>query len=185
MVLPMSAPNTPMAKSGPGCGGTRPCTTDRPANSGMPMRISDTPVRRATMNTSGISSTKPISKNSGMPTRKAANIIAQCTRSLPKASISVRAMRSAPPDSAIILPSMVPRPSTMPTKPSTPPKPSWKDFITRSTGMPEVRPRKPAARVSAMRCTRQRVIRRMSPRIATRASTSRNTSLLIPNMSVS
>ncbi|MNN88999.1 hypothetical protein D3C81_2067540 [compost metagenome] len=92
MVLPMSAPNTPIASNGPGCGGTRPCTADRPASSGIPILMIDTPVRRATMNTSGISSTKPISKNSGMPTRNAANIIAHCTLSLPKARINVCAI---------------------------------------------------------------------------------------------
>ncbi|MNP16801.1 hypothetical protein D3C76_1092090 [compost metagenome] len=58
----------------------------------MPILISDTPLRLATMNTSGISRMKPISKNSGMPTRNAASIIAQCTRSLPKAWIRVRAI---------------------------------------------------------------------------------------------
>ncbi len=79
MVEPMSAPNAPIASSGPGCGGTSPCTTDRPASSGRPILTSDTPVRRATMNTSGATSTKPISKKSGMPTRKAAIIMAQWT----------------------------------------------------------------------------------------------------------
>ncbi|MNF99955.1 hypothetical protein D3C84_828740 [compost metagenome] len=92
MVLPISALKMPMASNGPGCGGTRPCTTDSPASSGIPILISDTPERRATMNTSGISRTKPISKNSGMPTRNAANIIAHCTLSLPKARIRVWAI---------------------------------------------------------------------------------------------
>ncbi len=54
--------------------------------------------------------------------QKATSIIVQCTFRVPKRAISVRAMRSAPPDSAIILPSMVPSatisamcPSVLPT----------------------------------------------------------------------
>ncbi|SVJ78525.1 Uncharacterised protein [Klebsiella pneumoniae] len=140
----------------------------------MPILIRDTPLRRATMNTSGISRMKPISKNSGMPTRNAASIIDQCTRSLPKARIRVRAIWSAPPESAISLPSMVPRARITPTKPSTPPKPSWKDLTIFSTGIPEVRPRKPAAMIRAMKgCTLKRVISTIRPMMVTRASRSR------------
>ena len=42
-----------------GWGGSIPCTTDRPATSEIPIFISDVPVRRAIVNTSGISRTNP------------------------------------------------------------------------------------------------------------------------------
>ncbi|MCY1250701.1 hypothetical protein D9M72_643610 [compost metagenome] len=69
---------------------------------------------------------------------------------------------------------MVPRARMMPTKPSTPPKPSWNDLTTFSTGMPEVRPRKPAAMIRAMKgWNLKRVISRIRPRMVTTASSSR------------
>ena len=86
---------------------------------------SDIPVRRAIVNTSGMRRTKPTWKNTGIPTMKATNMIAQCTRRSPKRSMRVVAMRVAAPDSAIIFPSMVPSPTTMAMKPSVPPTPSW------------------------------------------------------------
>ena len=51
-----------------GCGGIRPCTTESPATIGKPISSSDLPVRFATLNAIGISSTKPTSKNTGKPT---------------------------------------------------------------------------------------------------------------------
>ena len=66
-VRPRSAESRPIAVSGPGCGGTSPCSTESPARAGMPTFISDTPVRRDTMITTGTSSTTPTSKNSGRP----------------------------------------------------------------------------------------------------------------------
>ena len=66
-----------MATSGPGCGGTRPCITDRPASAGMPTLISDRPERRATRKMIGISSTRPISKNIGSPISAPTSAIAQ------------------------------------------------------------------------------------------------------------
>ena len=47
-VRPRSAPTASIAMSGPGCGGTRPCMTERPASVGMPIVISGSPERRAT-----------------------------------------------------------------------------------------------------------------------------------------
>ena len=116
--------NVATASMAAGCGGTMPCTTDKPATSGSPTLSSDVPVCLAMVNTSGISSTNPTWKNTGIPTMNATNMIAQCTRAAPNASISVFAMRAAPPDSAIILPSIVPRPTTMAMKPSDDPTPS-------------------------------------------------------------
>src|SRR5450830_1378082 len=79
---------------------------------GSPTISMDTPVRRATVKAIGISSTKPTSKNRGRPQTKAMQTMAQCAFRSPNRSISVSAMRSAPPDSAIILPSMVPKATT-------------------------------------------------------------------------
>jgi hypothetical protein len=95
-----------------GCGGTRACTTERPVAIGSPALMIEVPVRLATVNTIGTSSTKPTSQNTGSPTISATVIIAQCTRFSPKTLISVRAMRVAPPDSAIILPRIVPSATT-------------------------------------------------------------------------
>src|SRR6476619_7652007 len=58
-VRPRSALSRPIAVSGPGCGGTNPCSTERPASAGMPTFISDRPVRWATRTTTGTSSTTP------------------------------------------------------------------------------------------------------------------------------
>ena len=101
-----------------------PCTTDNPATSGNPILISDVPVCRAIVKTSGISNTKPTWKNTGIPTMNATNMIAQCTCFSPNTPIRVFAMRAAPPDSAIILPSMVPSPTTTAMNPNDVPTPS-------------------------------------------------------------
>src|SRR6476620_3667376 len=89
MVLPMSALYADTAMSAAGCGGTSPCTTLRPAAIGMPTNTMFVPVRFATVNAIGTSSTKPTSKNTGIPTMNATVAIAQCTRFSPNASISV------------------------------------------------------------------------------------------------
>ena len=47
-VTPRLACSSPIAMTGPGCGGTKPCIADRPASAGMPTVISDTCARRAT-----------------------------------------------------------------------------------------------------------------------------------------
>ena len=67
----------PMAATGPGCGGTSPCTTESPAASGNPSRSSGVFVSRARVKTMGTSSTSPTAKNTGMPTMNAMNITAQ------------------------------------------------------------------------------------------------------------
>ncbi len=98
------------------------------------------PVRLATLKAIGISSTKPTSKNTGRPMMKATTIIAQCAFFSPKARISVLAMRSAPPDSAIILPSMVPRPTTSAMWPSVLPTPVSNALTILPIGMPTATP---------------------------------------------
>ncbi|MCY1372518.1 hypothetical protein D9M69_597280 [compost metagenome] len=82
------------------------------------------PRRRAMVKAMGTSSTKPTSKNSGRPQRKAMQAMDQWAYFSPKRSIRVRAMRSAPPDSAIILPSMVPSATTRAMWPRVLPTPA-------------------------------------------------------------
>ncbi len=106
----------------------------------MPISSSDFPVRFATLKAIGISSTKPTSKNTGKPTMIATTIIAQWMCFSPNQLMSVFAMRSAPPDSAIILPSMVPRPTTMAMCPSVLPLPVSNALTILSMGMPTARP---------------------------------------------
>src|SRR6266542_3964496 len=50
----MSALYATTASIDAGCGGTIPCTTDSPATSGMPIFTSESPERRAIVNTNGI-----------------------------------------------------------------------------------------------------------------------------------
>ena len=125
---------------GAGCGGTSPCTVDKPAKIGMPICSSDMFVFLATVNTIGISKMTPTSKKTGMPTINPTSIIAQCTLCSPKRSIKVVAIRSAPPDSAIILPSIVPSPMTMAIVPSVPPRPPVIELTTSSGFMPASSP---------------------------------------------
>ena len=47
-VMPRSALSRPIAVSGPGCGGTKPCIAERPASAGIPTVISDSCERRDT-----------------------------------------------------------------------------------------------------------------------------------------
>src|SRR5450830_1897687 len=141
MVRPISALYAVTASKAAGWGGIRPCTTDKPATIGIPTSTIEVPVRLATLKAIGISNTKPTSKKTGKPTMNATVIIAQCTFFSPKALIMVVAMRSAPPDSAIILPSMVPRPTTRAICPSVLPTPVSNDLTIVPIGMPTDKPR--------------------------------------------
>ena len=78
-VVPSSALTALIAISGPGCGGTRPCSTDRPASAGMAMRISGIFERWVTRTITGSSSTSPISKNIGRPMITATSVIDQAS----------------------------------------------------------------------------------------------------------
>ena len=112
-----------MAASGPGCGGTKPCATDRPAMSGMPRRSTGVPVCRIAVKSTGASSTRPTWKNTGRPMRKPDRSIAQSRRFSPSADTSTRDTTTAPPDSASSLPMTVPSPTTIAMKPSVSPTP--------------------------------------------------------------
>ena len=122
-VRPRFAPRAWMATSGPGCGGTRPCIADRPARVGMAMRISGRPERRATRMITGISSTRPTSKNIGKPMSAPTKAMVHGSAFTLDLLISVSTIRSAPPESASSLPYMAPRPIRMPTPPMVSPKP--------------------------------------------------------------
>jgi hypothetical protein len=84
----MSAPSFSTATTGPGCGG-RACDrrTARRAAAG-PGGASASRCVRASVNTTGISRTRPTAKKTGMPTTKAASSTAQSRRRTPSEATS-------------------------------------------------------------------------------------------------
>ena len=97
-------------------------------------------------------------------------MIAQCTRCSPNREMSVVAMRVAAPDSAIILPSIVPRATTIAMNPRTPPTPSVNALTTLPNGMPAVTPMARDTEISAMKgCSLKRAIRTISATTAPNA----------------
>ncbi|CAC6867863.1 Uncharacterised protein [Staphylococcus aureus] len=76
---PTFAFNSFAMTTGPGCGGKKPCVTDKAVTIGSPSFNTETFARFATVNTNGISKTKPTSKNNAIPTINAATSIAHCT----------------------------------------------------------------------------------------------------------
>ena len=141
-VVPSSALTALIAISGPGCGGTRPCSTDSPASAGMAMRISGILERCVTRTITGSSSTRPISKNIGRPMITATSVMDQTTLLPPALASSVSTTRLAPPESASSLPSMAPRAISRPTSFRTPPTPSSKLLMILASSTPEARPTK-------------------------------------------
>ena len=93
-------------------------------------------MRRATVKAIGMSRTKPTSKKTGKPTISPAHIMDQVTRRSPKRSIRVCAIRSEAPDSAIILPNIVPRPTTIAMCPRVLPIPVSKEETMLPSGIP-------------------------------------------------
>ena len=69
---------------------------------------------------------------------------------LPNLSISVVAIRCAPPQSASILPSMAPKPMISARLPSVPPTPALMELITLTSGIPCIRPTASATRTRAI-----------------------------------
>jgi len=149
MTVPMSAPSWFTTARAAGCGGTMAWTVIRAATTGTPILIKDIFACLAMLNMTGISSTKPTWKNTGMPQMKATTIIAQWALRSPKALIRVCARRWAPPEISSILPRMVPRPSTVARKPRVLPMPVWNDVATLSRGIPAAIPRARPAMVRA------------------------------------
>ncbi len=99
----------------------------------MPIFISDTPVRRDTMITTGTSSTTPTSKNSGRPRIAAIAAIIQGSPLGPTLPTSVPTIRLAPPESSRIFPIIAPSAIRTPTAPVVDPKPVTK-LVTMSPG---------------------------------------------------
>src|SRR5207302_1077382 len=98
-----------------------------------------------------------------MPTMNATTMTAQCTRRSPNSVMRVVAMRVAPPDSAIILPSMVPSATTIAMNPKTPPTPSSNAFTTPLNGIPAAVPRPRETAINAMKgCSLKRAINTIS-----------------------
>ncbi|GAA2934679.1 hypothetical protein GCM10020221_33060 [Streptomyces thioluteus] len=160
-MTPRLAPIASIAASGPGCGGTRPCITDRPASAGIPIRISECPPRLATSSTTGISSTIPTSKKSGSPMTPAISTIAQGMARPPAFARIVSTIWSAPPESASSLPSIAPRAMRTPTPATVEPSPVVKEVIALSSGAPAEAPSTNDPMVRARKaCSRNRVIRR-------------------------
>ena len=168
----MSALYAVTAMSAAGCGGTSPCTTLSPATIGIPTSTMFVPVRFATVKAMGTSSTNPTSKNTGMPTMNAMTAIAQWTRRSPNAAITVCAIRSAPPDSAIILPSIVPSATTSAMWPSVFPTPVSNALTMPPIGMPTLTPSASETTTSVTNgLSLYRAIRTTSATIATAAWT--------------
>ncbi len=174
-VTPRSALSASTATSGPGCGGTRPCSTERPASAGMPIRISGTLPRRATSSTIGTSSTTPTSKNSGRPSTAAISAIAQGSAFVRDRDSTVSAMMFAPPESASSLPSIAPRPISRPTPATVAPKPVEKLLSSLSNGAPATAASRPEPRVRARKgCSLSLVISStMAPMASSTATSSR------------
>src|SRR5579884_1772161 len=138
-VVPRSACSAEIAISGPGCGGIRPCRMDRPASAGMPTRRIEPPVRRQTRYTIGTSSTRPTSKNIGMPMIIAASAIDHGTQRGPVWPTRALTSRCAPFESTSSRPSIAPSATMTPTPPSTPPTPVSKVGRILETGTPALK----------------------------------------------
>ncbi len=174
IVRPMSAWSRSIAASGPGCGGTSACEADKPATSGSPRSSSGSFSRRASVNTIGASRTRPTLKKTGRPTTNATKVRTQCTCRTPNRPISRSATTSAPPDSASILPRIVPSPMTTAMNPRVLPTPSWNARTTESSGMPDAAPTNNEMRVRATKAlSRAQAMSRTSPTIAAAVHSSR------------
>ncbi len=139
-VTPRFAPRAPIATSGPGCGGTRPCMADSPAIAGSAIRISGSPERRVTRMITGMSSTRPISKNIGRPMIAPTRPITHGRARTLVRETMVSTMRSAPPESASSFPYIAPSAMRMPTLPSVAPNPVMKLVVASPAAMPATRP---------------------------------------------
>lgn len=89
----------------------------------MPTLISDRPERRATRKITGISSTRPISKNIGSPMSAPTSAIAHGSVRVLDRPMIVSTIWSAPPESASSLPNIAPSAISVPTPAAVSPKP--------------------------------------------------------------
>ena len=148
MTVPTSAPNLLVTNSAAGCGGTTQCTAISAVQSGMASLSSDVWVFLAMENASGISRTTPTSTNSVMPQIRPTSTIITSADSQRQRCRAIP-MRSAAPETSIILPRMVPRPITAARKPSVPPIPLSMAFTISSGLIPIIAPTKKLASSSA------------------------------------
>ena len=146
-VMPRLALSAVTATSGPGCGGTSPCMADRPARAGMPTCMRESPERRDTRKITGISSTRPISKNIGSPMSAPTSAIAHGSVRVDERPTMVSTIWSAPPESASSLPNIAPSAISVPTPAAVEPNPLLKLVIAASAPSRRLRPR-PASRSS-------------------------------------
>src|ERR1035438_8180881 len=123
MVIPRLAFSAATATSGPGWGGTRPCTTDSPAGAAIPTRIRGSCARRETSTMTDMSSTRPISKNIGRPMSAPTSAIAQGSARALERSTMVSTIWSAPPEAASRRPNLPPTAISVPTLATVDPTP--------------------------------------------------------------
>ena len=135
-VMPRFAFSAPMAVSGPGCGGTKACSVDRPARAGMPSSTTGDLERRAANSTTGMRMTTPTSKNIGMPTMNAISAMAHGRRCNGVLAMMVSTMVSAPPDLNRMVPMIEPNAISRPTLEIVEPTPDVKLSNALSNGTP-------------------------------------------------
>ena len=158
-VMPRSAFRTPIAASGPGCGGTNPCSTESPASVGIAIFISGCPDRWATSRMIGTSSTRPISKNIGSPIRAPTSAIAHGRVRALERSTMVSTISDAPPESASSLPNIAPSAMSTPTEATVAPTPVEKLSTALDSSAPATAPVMIEPIVSARNgCTLSQVI---------------------------
>ena len=130
MTLPMSACRASMAMTGPGCGGIRPCMTERNDSSGSTSRRNGWPVSLARVMTIGRMSRRPTANQVVMPTQSASRMMHRPIREGPSVRMNCLASTPAPPDSARSLPKTTPSTMIAPVPAKVLPKPVWKAFRT-------------------------------------------------------
>ena len=99
----------PAAATGPGVGGMNTCEANRPAARASIKGTGDVPDRRASDLPIGLTSTKPLSQNTGIDTIHPMSIIARRGCRLPTTRSTARARATAPPVRSSTLPISVPK----------------------------------------------------------------------------
>ena len=130
MTLPMSACRASIAMTGPGCGGIRPCITDRKDSSGRTSSRKGLPVSLARVMTIGRMSSRPTANQVVMPTQSASRMMQRPMREGPSVRMNCLASTPAPPDSASNLPKTTPSTMIAPVPAKVLPKPVWKALST-------------------------------------------------------
>jgi len=126
----MSACSASIAMTGPGCGGIRPCITDRNESSGSTKRRNGWPVSLARVMTIGRMSSRPTANQVVMPTQSARRMMQRPMREGPSVRMNCLASTPAPPDSASSFPKTTPSTMIEPVLAKVLPKPVWKAFKT-------------------------------------------------------